>query len=154
MTEKYDSRLDTLLHIGNVRGKIFKVIGDLLERAQLHDASKLESPEVEYYDEFSPKLRTVEYGSDEYKEMLKQMQPGIDHHYSMNSHHPEFYVDGINGMNLVDMIEMLCDWKAAGERHKDKPTDIFKSIDINAERFSISPQLVQILKNTASYMWY
>ena len=41
-----------------------------------------------------------------------------------------------------------------GERHVEKPTDIFKSIDINVERFKIEPQLAQILKNTASYLWY
>lgn len=25
----------------------------------------------------------------------------------------------VNGMDLLDVLEMLVDWKAAGERHKD-----------------------------------
>lgn len=150
----YDSTKDTIEHISNVSSKIIKVVSDLLERAWKHDASKLESPEKEIYDEFTPKLAELEYGTDEYREVLKEMKVGIDHHYSVNRHHPEFFTDQIDGMNLVDLIEMICDWKAAGERHKDKPTDIFKSIEINAERFKIEPQLKQILLNTATYLWY
>ena len=150
----FDSTASTLEHIQNVRFKILKVVSDLIERAFVHDKSKLEPPEKALYDEFTPLLRSLEYGSDEYKDVIAKMKPAIDHHYSVSSHHPEYYVDQINGMNLVDILEMLCDWKAAGERHVEKPVDIFRSIDINTERFQIEPQLAQILKNTASYLWY
>lgn len=148
----YDSTQDTLAHIRNVQSKILLVIGHLMERAWKHDQSKLEAPEKEVYDKYSPLLRTTEYNSDEYKNFLKEMKVGIDHHYSVSPHHPEYYVDGINGMNLIDLLEMICDWKAAGERHKDKPTDMIKSIEINAERFGMSDQLKQILLNTVGYM--
>lgn len=150
----YDSWKDTLNHIQNVRLKMHEVITDLLQRAAFHDCSKLEEPEKSVYDKYTLPLRTLEYNSDAYKEVTKKMKVGLDHHYSLSRHHPEFFVDGINGMNLLDIIEMLVDWKAAGERHTAKPIDIFKSIDINAERFKMEPQLVQILKNTATYLWY
>lgn len=150
----YDSKNDTLKHVQNVRSKIMKVVNDLVERAFCHDQSKLEEPEKEYYDKYTQGLRALEYGSNAYKEVIKKMQPGIDYHYAHNRHHPEFFADGINGMSLLDLIEMLCDWKAAGERHVDKPVDILRSIEINAERFHIEPQLKQILLNTATYLWY
>jgi hypothetical protein len=150
----YDSTRDTLNHIENVRSKLLRVISEFVGRAFKHDASKLLPPEKEAYDLYTPGLRDLEYGSEEYKNVLKKMQPAIEHHYSVSRHHPEFFVDGINGMNLIDMIEMLCDWKAAGERHTTKHVDIFRSIDINVERFKIDPQLAQILKNTANYLWY
>jgi hypothetical protein len=54
-------------------------------------------------------------------------------------------------MNLIDLVEMLCDWKAASERHNDG--NIRKSIEINASRFTISPQLVKILENTADLLF-
>jgi len=54
---------------------------------------------------------------------------------------------GINGMTLIDVIEMFCDWKAASERHADG--DILKSIEINGKRFNIDQQLKQIILNTA-----
>jgi len=74
------------------------------------------------------------------------MKPAVDHHYEMNRHHPEHFADGIDGMNLLDIVEMLCDWKAATLRHKDG--DLRKSIETNAVRFKISPQLKRIILNT------
>jgi len=150
----YDSWKDTLEHIQNVQLKIHVVVQDLLHRAIVHDASKLQPPEKEVYDKYTPELATLEYGTDAYRETLKKMKVGIDHHYSVSRHHPEFFADGINGMNLIDLIELMCDWKAAGERHKLHPGDIFKSIEINAERFHMDEQLKQILLNTATYLWY
>ena len=148
----YDSWKDTVEHINNVRTKIFLVVNDLLKRSLEHDASKLEAPEKEIFDKYTPELANLEYASDEYKEALKKMQVGIDHHYSVSRHHPEHFIDSIDGMNLLDLLEMICDWKAAGERHKRVPGDIVKSIEINAERFQMSEQLKQILLNTACYL--
>jgi hypothetical protein len=57
----------------------------------------------------------------------------------------------LSQMNLVDLIEMLCDWKAAGEQHKDGG-DIFRSIEINQERFGYSDEVKSILLNTAKIL--
>ena len=146
----FDSLRGTIEHINSVRQKIYFVISDLLDRTIKHDVSKTETPEKEIYDKYTPMLRGLEYGSKKYYDILKEMKVGIDHHYSLNRHHPEFFVDGIDGMNLIDLLEMICDWKAAGERHEK--SNIIKSIEINAERFNMSPQLKQILQNTASYL--
>lgn len=64
---------------------------------------------------------------------------------------PEDFKPGINGMDLFDLIEMFLDWKAAGERHNG---DIFKSIEINKDRFKMSDQLAQIFRNTAMKLGY
>jgi len=146
----YDSLKDTVDHINNVRSKLNKVIQDLLERMVNHDRTKTESPEKEGFDEFTPLLADTEYGSDRYWETLDAMEPVTSHHYAHNPHHPQYYRDGIGGMNLMDLMEMLADWKSASERHASG--NLEKSIDINAERFGISEQLKQILLNTASYL--
>jgi hypothetical protein len=52
----------------------------------------------------------------------------------------------INHMNLIDLVEMLCDWRAASTRHNDG--NIRKSIEINGTRFQMSPQLIQIFENS------
>jgi hypothetical protein len=145
----YDSKVDTLEHIKNVQAFINAVVRCLIDRAQFHDASKLEHPEKEIFDEWTPKLSGVTYGSDEYRNMLKQMKPAIDHHQQNNRHHPEFYGSAeILGMDLVDLIEMICDWKAATMRHNDG--NIRRSLEINEKRFSISPQLMAVLENTVT----
>ena len=148
----YDSWKDNLDHVNNVRRKLYSIVNDLLYRALNHDATKFESPEKESYDKHTEKLRGLEYGSKEYKDVLSQMRPAINHHYQHNSHHPEHYPEGIEGMNLLDLLEMVADWKAARERHKDKPTSMEKSLEINAKRFDISPQLRKILWNTFEYL--
>ena len=55
----------------------------------------------------------------------------------------------VNDMNLVDLLEMLCDWKSATMNHPEKPGDLSKSIQILGERYNISPQLAKVLYNTA-----
>lgn len=58
---------------------------------------------------------------------------------------------GVDGMTLLDVLEMLIDWKAATERMKNGG-DIRKSLEINRERFKLSPQLTAILANTIKEM--
>lgn len=126
-----------------------QLVTEALERSACHDGSKTESPEVEVFDEFTPKLKTSTYGSDEYKGYLEAMGEGLKHHYSVNRHHPEHFPNGVNDMTLVDLVEMLADWKAATERHDDG--DIAKSLEIQRDRFGLSEQLVSIFRNTAEH---
>ncbi|MGI0133422.1 MAG: DUF5662 family protein [Candidatus Micrarchaeaceae archaeon] len=144
----YDSRPDTYAHIHEVQRLLLTVIQRLQLRSLSHDQSKLYPPEIAIFDEYTPKLKNMEFGSYEYKENLVEMKPGLDHHYSHNSHHPNFYLDGINGMSLTDLFEMLCDWMAAVKRQPSG--DIHKSIEINTSRYDISDQLKQILVNTVA----
>lgn len=86
---KYDSTADTLLHIKRVNELLLIFSSELMSRAIVHDNSKLESPEKELFDEFTPKLKGTTYGSDEYKSYLSELKVALDHHYANNSHHPE-----------------------------------------------------------------
>jgi len=122
-------------------------VRDLLRRGEEHDQSKLESPEVEMVTEYTDKLAKSTYGSSEYEGFRKAMGPALLHHYAKNSHHPEHFKSGIDDMSMLDIAEMLLDWKASSERHDTG--NILKSIEINADRFKMSPQLVKILENTA-----
>lgn len=148
----YDSRPDTLAHSQRVGELIVQVTKDLLDRSTCHDRSKTLPPEVAVFDEYTPKLKTSTYGSEEYKGYLAGMGEGLAHHYAHNRHHPEHFVNGVNDMTLVDLVEMLADWKAATERHDDG--DLAKSLEIQRERFGLSEQLVAILENTAAaFRW-
>jgi len=147
----YDSTADTLTHIRNVQGKLNAVAIELTIRGEEHDESKLLPPEKAIFDEYTPKLKNSTYGSDEYKEFLSGMGEALKHHYENNRHHPEHFLNGINGMTLIDLIEMFCDWKCASERHADG--DIYKSIEINSKRFNLDEQLKKILINTAEQLF-
>lgn len=149
--QRYDSRPDTYEHIAKVRGYLLNAVVMLMRRAHMHDQSKLEAPELAVFDEYTPKLRDSTYGSDEYKTFLDGMGEGLRHHYKVNDHHPEHHADGIAGMNLLNVLEMLCDWKAATERHADG--DLTRSIEQNAERFGYGDELKRLLQNTARTLW-
>lgn len=137
---------ETKKHIATVKKMVGIFNKELGLKALDHDQSKLEEPEFSTFKIYTEKLKNSTYGSEEYKGFLKDMKPALDHHYENNSHHPEHHKNGIDGMNLVELIEMFCDWKAATMRHDDGC--IKKSIEINAERFKISTQLKSIFKNS------
>jgi hypothetical protein len=141
----HDSRAETLAHIHRVRDHIGTFLSVMLARAAAHDASKLVEPEKSAFDQLLPRLRGVPYGSAEFRAVEAAMAGPIAHHHAANSHHPEHYGNrGIAGMDLFDLVEMVCDWMAAAERH---PADGVR-LDINAAQFGIAPQLEAIIANT------
>jgi hypothetical protein len=146
----YDSTPDTLWHSLRVAELMGEPIKELLDRSIRHDLSKTREPERAVYDEFAPRLAAATYGSAEHRSLVEAMGEGLRHHYAHNRHHPEHFAEGINGMTLVDLVEMLADWAAATER-TTQAGDLADSLAINAERFGIAPQLLDILTNTARH---
>lgn len=73
------------------------------------------------------------------------MKVALDHHYAHNRHHPQFHAEGVMGMTLIDLLEMLVDWVASAQQSNG---DIYKSLETNKDRFNIPEPIVQILKNT------
>lgn len=144
-------KMETIKHIQSVRSFLYLMIEELDNRARNHDQSKLESPEAETFGEYTPELAKTKYGSPEYTALLEKVKPATDNHYAKNRHHPQHWPNGVNDMTLVDLVEMLCDWKAATARNKDG--NIRTSIDINQKRFDMSPQLAQIFHNTVREMF-
>ena len=88
----------------------------LLQRAELHDASKFGPEERIPYiwlTEFHRRRRegaVLEYPPG----MEQRIKAAIAHHMSHNRHHPEFHADP-NEMTEVDLIEMVCDWTAMSQ---------------------------------------
>jgi hypothetical protein len=150
MTESQKAaHFETLKHIKFVSGMLSSFAGELLARGIAHDLSKLESPEMGLFAEVTPLLSGMTFGSKEYKKTLEKIKPAIEHHTKNNSHHPEFYENGIDGMNLIDIVEMFCDWWMASKRHDDG--DIYRSLEINKKRCNVSDQVISIFKNTIEY---
>ena len=141
---------DTQLHIERVRNLLNKFVNMLLDRGEVHDQCKLKEPELDLFMEMTDKLASSTYGSSEYEDFRKKLKPALDHHYSNSRHHPEHHKNGINDMNLIDLVEMFCDWKASSERHHNG--NILKSIEVNKSRFDLSEQLGRILENTAKLL--
>lgn len=140
----------TRKHVQRVQHYMAAFAAELIRRSFVHDESKYSPDEAEHFARVLPRLRASTYGSDEYRAALREIRPAIEHHNAANSHHPEHYTTGVDGMNLLDLVEMFCDWKAAGERHDNG--DMRESIAKNTERFLLSKQLVNLMSNTVSWI--
>lgn len=133
-------------HIMRVRELLDDVAVRLRLRGVMHDASKLRSPEKEAFERLGEVSRRHEFGGAEYNEALQLLGPALEHHYAVNRHHPEHFEDGIVGMHMLDLLEMLCDWKAASEQQEGG--DIRVSLEVAVERFGISKELAYLLSIT------
>ena len=143
----------TAEHIIKVGLNLAAVVHRLSCRAVSHDHSKWSEEEWPSFERATPRLAEVEYGTEEYKQCLRDIRPAVDLHQQRNRHHPEYYGEGIYGMSLLDLIEMLADWKAASERNKNG--NLRASLEHNGKRFRIDKQLYAVLCNTAHELgWF
>ena len=114
-------------HRTEVRAALNTVVQDLSRRTLVHDVSKYKEDELEGFARISKVAREHVYGSEEYIAAMKQEKGTIELHYSRNSHHPEFYKENSWDMPLLDLIEMVCDWRAAWKVYES-----YKSADKRA----------------------
>lgn len=141
-----ESSNDLLEHGRQVCKRITRIAEELILRGVDHDQSKFSPEEYSSFANQTIKLKDLVYGSDEYRSELEKIRPAIDHHYKHNRHHPQHFKNRIRGMDLIDIIEMFCDWHASALRQKDG--NVRESITFNQKRFKLSDELTQIFFNT------
>ena len=141
--------LETWEHIEKVRTNMEVIAKNMANRSNYHDQSKLKEPELKSYSYYGAQLRNYKYGSPEYFQMFNspEFRVGLDHHYANNSHHPEYYPNGIRGMSMMDILEMMADWKAAAERTKEG--NLKDSFAYNKKRFDIPDDIFNMMERTA-----
>ena len=132
-------------HIYNVRKLLNKFADVLKQKGETHDQSKLEEPEVYGWAAMDLEPR-YEYGSYEYYDKLRRFSEVFNHHYRVNSHHPEHFINPEYEMTLIDMIEMLCDWFAY--KQDVSINEGIKLIKDQCDRFKFSDTIKSLLINT------
>jgi len=136
----------TLEHIRKVQLLLKYFLDKLTERSENHDISKLVDEESEVYSK--EVINTIHaFDHPEYEHYLNKIRISIETHYSKNRHHPEHFSNSINDMNLIDIIEMFCDWCSCSSLDQD--LSIKDQLMRNKRRYNISEQLNTIFLNTA-----
>ncbi len=130
--------VQTTIHKFYVLKYILSFCFKLMRRAIVHDLSKYSKHEAPIFARNIRDLKTLEFGSKDYKNNLKILDKCLNHHYSHNSHHPQHFKGGFEEMSFLDRMEMIIDWIAATKRTKGG--DINKSLVINKSRFNISEE--------------
>ncbi|MFW6271771.1 MAG: DUF5662 family protein [Desulfosalsimonas sp.] len=137
---------DIIQHISEVRENIEAFAGALRNRGISHDRSKLNACEFDAFVSTNEDFKKADYGSPEYQKCVEAIKPAVDHHYANNRHHTGYHQNGINDMTLVDIVEMVCDWKAAARRSPNK--SFADTLTYAFKKYGINDQLQQILINT------
>lgn len=160
MTLKKEEVNDTVKYIYDHKIRIKKwmniFIDELRHRADVHDNSKLEEPELSGWKAMDKEPR-YKYGTKEYYDKLNRYHWLMELHWRRNRHHPEYWQiwQFRRDRDLLDYIEMLVDWLSYSDRkltytkarelvarqaaryHMDEPND-----PIN------NPPMSQLLLNT------
>ena len=108
--------------------------------------SKLQQLEFDAFVSTREKFKKANYGSPEYQECIELIKPAVEHHHKNNRHHTSFHEHGINDMTLIDVIEMLADWRAAARRSPDKK--LIDTLEYAKKKYKIDEQLFKVIQNT------
>lgn len=139
----------SIKHIDLVRHHMISCVHNLHARIMAHDASKLIDPERSAREESYSLLEGIPFGTDEYFSVLHtKLGPIAQHHYQHNAHHPEHYQNGVLGMTLFDLVEMLCDLRAKCDEKNLQVIDL----DTNRRIYNIPTPVYEILLNTVKEM--
>ena len=133
-------------HKARVAWYLLKACAALIKRAIRHDLSKYGPEEAPAYSRALPSLQDADYASDQYAAAIHLLGPALQHHYANNTHHPEHWPN-ITQMSPLDLIEMLCDWKAAADGHK--ASNFTHSLQLNQTRFHYDTPTADVLTSAA-----
>jgi hypothetical protein len=146
MNNSFEVLTDTIRHISEVQENLQKIINELSIRGIAHDRTKFKPIEFDAFVSTRPKFKKANYGTPEYQECIELIKPSIEHHYKNNRHHTAFHNNGIKDMTLLDILEMLADWKAASRR---SPNLTFKdSLPTAFKKYKIKEELQNLILNT------
>lgn len=143
-TEEAKTIITILRHNRLVAAYLIQIANALEKRAIGHDASKFRLDEFNGFVQINRIAREHEYGSEEYRKSLREHKDVIGLHFSRNRHHPEHHEHGIGDMSLIDLIEMVCDWKAASVTYGQ--TSLEKSLEIQIKRFGLDSLDLHVIR--------
>lgn len=143
MNEEAKVLITLLRHHRQVSYLLRELARQLENRADLHDLSVLELDEFEGRVEIQHVARKYPYDSPEYRESIKD-NTSLQLHYSRNSHHPEHYPNGVDGMSFIDFIEMTIDWLGASRTYRN--TSFEDGLKDQIRRFKLQPNHLYLIR--------
>lgn len=133
-------------HREDVQSLLNSLAHQLIERGRIHDKSKFSDPELEGFSKNIDMVKDIKYGTEEHINNKRKLQSVIDTHHKNNQHHPEHWNRGIEDMSILDILEMMVDWKCASKKYKHG--NFKDSLEVNSKLYGISDQLKSVMENT------
>jgi len=125
---------------------MYKLADMIRKRADAHDDSKLDSTEFNKWSlNYLPESKR-NLDNKEFKKTFEKLGEVREIHYSKNRHHLEFFNGDIKKINIIDLLEIICDW-IASTANQDKG-NLRLTIERAKERFKFSKEIEHIILNT------
>lgn len=141
---------DTLMHVAEVQERLEDMIHDLRKRGLCHDRTKFQELEFDTFCRTRPRFKGVKFGTPDYDAVVEEAREAVEHHHHHNRHHTTYYDGGIEDMNLLDVLEMLADWRAAARRSKGQSFE--ESLPKAFERYNVPEVLREMIGRTIQYL--
>lgn len=161
-----------LQHTAYLKATLGRIIAAIQQRADTHDLSKLNTDEFEGFARINRVAREQKFGSPEYAESMRQEKPTLDLHFSRNRHHAErptlmgeaaerehglpddatyWEAHTAAAMTWLDIVEMVCDWRAAQLGYGDNGRTWAENVALNLENKGkyLSPEQVWLVRSVA-----
>jgi len=146
MNVELDFLCDTIVHVSEVAENLEICASNLRQRGHAHDRTKFQPMEFDAFVSTREKLKRAKFGAPEQQECVDTIRQAVDHHHANNQHHVQYYSDGIKDMSLLDILEMICDWRAATRRNSESRFKGF--LEVAIKKYNISPELEKIIQTT------
>ena len=154
-------KIRTHKHIASVRENLFLFEGvfglsksELELRGLNHDHTKFEADEENAYVWLSwmyqMRLENPDFSLPE--SIFKQIQVALSGHATKHAHHPEYH-ENPNHMQLLDVVEMICDWTAIAEENHGAGMSCRKWAQENLDKkWSFSIEMKELIYKVISEM--
>jgi len=116
MNTVIDTLAEILQHRAYVKANLDQIRAELEQLGDLHDLSKLDEEEFDAFCSTREDFKRANYGDALYKKCTERIKSAVERHYKLNRHHTGYHENGFADMDLIDILEMLADWKAASRR--------------------------------------
>ena len=146
MNNEFDFICDTILHVSEVAENLEAMASQLRQRGLSHDRTKFQALEFDAFVSTREQFKKANYGTQDYQDCVAAVRPAVDNHHENNRHHTDYHKNGINDMTLIDVMEMLADWKAAARRSPDRKFE--DTLEYAKNKYAIDDQLFKIIVNT------
>lgn len=137
--------LETKKHIEQVQQCLKDICSKLQLRSYDHDMSRYRRPGSLKFREVYSELKETEGNDEIHLSILEKLRILREKYFKTCRYCPESHDNNVSEMNLVDLLELLSDWKADS-------SDLKKTIIENQKKYKYTDELMNVLLNTAKYL--
>ena len=145
-----DALLKIMRHRESLADSMIEIADHLRQRARVHDRCKLKPDQFIGFARIDQAEREHGYGSREFSRALRADSEAIRTHVAESSHHPEHHAI-VADMGWLDIIEMVCDWKAAADTY-DRGLSLRDGLQAQFDRLDFTPAQQWLIRQVVDHI--